>query len=46
MQQQFERLQKQGFKIRYAVEKNQVHRLKAAEINLSQRLFDQIEGCK
>lgn len=46
MQLQFERLQKQGFKIRYAVEKNQVHRLKAAEINLSQRLFDQIEGCK
>jgi poly(3-hydroxybutyrate) depolymerase len=46
MQQQFERLQKQGFKIRYAVEKNQVHRLKAAEINLSQRLFDQIEDCR
>ena len=46
MRQQFEQLQKQGFKIRYAVEKNQVHRLKAAEVNLSQRLFDQIEGCK
>ena len=46
MQMQYERLQKQGFKIRYAVERNQVHRLKAAEINLSQRLFDQIEGCK
>ena len=46
MQRQFEQLQKQGFKIRYAVEKNQIHRLKAAEINLSPRLFDQIEGCK
>lgn len=46
MQQQAARLQKQGFRIRYQVEKNQVHRLKAAEIDLSRRLFDQIEGCK
>jgi poly(3-hydroxybutyrate) depolymerase len=45
MQAQAERLHKQGFKIRYAVEKNQVHRLKAGEINLSARLFDQIESC-
>jgi poly(3-hydroxybutyrate) depolymerase len=46
MEQQAERLQKQGFRIRYQVEKNQVHRLRAAEIDLSRRLFDQIEGCK
>jgi poly(3-hydroxybutyrate) depolymerase len=46
MQRQFERLRQQGFNIRYAVEKNQVHRLKAGDINLSPRLFDQIEGCK
>lgn len=45
MQQQADMLQRQGFKIRFSVEKNQVHRLKAQEINLSARLFDQIEGC-
>jgi poly(3-hydroxybutyrate) depolymerase len=46
MQRQAESLQRQGFSIRYSVEKNQVHRLRAAEIDLSKRLFDQIEGCK
>lgn len=45
MQQQSENLKRQGFKIRYSVEKNQIHRLKAQEINLSPRLFDQIESC-
>ena len=45
MQQQAEALRRQGFKIRFSVEKNQVHRLKAQELNLSARLFDQIEGC-
>ena len=46
MQAQAERLRTQGFRIRYPVEKNQVHRLRAPEIGLSQRLFDQIEGCQ
>jgi hypothetical protein len=32
--------------IRIAVEPNQVHRLKAQEINLSPRLFDEIESCR
>ena len=46
MQQQSENMKRQGFKIQYTVEKNQVHRLKAQEINLSARLFDEIESCK
>jgi poly(3-hydroxybutyrate) depolymerase len=45
MQRQAERLMQQGFNVRFTVEKNQVHRLRAAEINLSPRLFDQIERC-
>jgi poly(3-hydroxybutyrate) depolymerase len=45
MQEQAASLLKQGFKIKIAVEKNQIHRLRAAEINLSPRLFDQIESC-
>ena len=46
MQTQAEEMRKNGFKIRIAVEKNQVHRLKAQEINLSPRLYDEIESCK
>jgi poly(3-hydroxybutyrate) depolymerase len=46
MKKQAEELKKQGFKIQIAVEKNQVHRLKAQEINLSPRLLDEIESCK
>jgi hypothetical protein len=38
-------LKKQGFKIQFTLEKNQVHRLKAAEIDLSSRLFQEIESC-
>lgn len=45
VEQQADNLRRQGFRIRYSVEKNQVHRLKAQELNLSARLFDQIEGC-
>ena len=45
MQTQAEEMRKKGFKIRIAVEKNQVHRLKAQEINLSPRLYDEIESC-
>jgi poly(3-hydroxybutyrate) depolymerase len=45
MQEQARDLAKRGFRIRIAVEKNQVHRLKAQEIDLSRRLFDEIESC-
>jgi poly(3-hydroxybutyrate) depolymerase len=45
MQEQAKDLSKRGFKIRISVEKNQVHRLKAQEIDLSRRLFDEIESC-
>lgn len=46
MQKQAEDLKKKGFKVRMTVEKNQVHRLKAQEIDLSNRLFAEIESCK
>lgn len=45
MQEQAKDLAKRGFRIRIAVEKDQVHRLKAQEIDLSRRLFDEIESC-
>jgi hypothetical protein len=35
----------EGFHIRFTVEPKQAHRLKAPEIDLSRRLFDEIEGC-
>jgi poly(3-hydroxybutyrate) depolymerase len=46
MQRQADDLKKQGFKIQFTVEKNQVHRLKAAEIDLSNRLYQEIESCQ
>ncbi|MBI2187308.1 MAG: hypothetical protein HYU37_09360 [Acidobacteria bacterium] len=45
MLRQAEELTRQGFRIQFKVENNQAHRLRAAEINLSARLFDQIESC-
>jgi poly(3-hydroxybutyrate) depolymerase len=45
MQAEAKDLTQKGFRIRITVEKNQIHRLKAAEINLSSRLFDEIESC-
>jgi hypothetical protein len=45
MQRQADSLRAQGFRIRLTVEKNQEHRLRAQEINLSPRLFDEIESC-
>jgi len=39
-------LKQKGFKMTITVEPNQAHRLRAQEINLSSRLFDQIESCK
>lgn len=46
MQRQAELMKEKGLKIRLTVEKNQVHRLKAAEIDLSNRLFQEIESCR
>jgi pimeloyl-ACP methyl ester carboxylesterase len=46
MQEQSDRLARQGYRIRFTVEKNQIHRLNAPAINLSPRLFDQIESCR
>ena len=46
MQKQAQDLRQRGFKIRFTVEQNQVHRLKAQEINLSNRLYEEIESCK
>lgn len=46
MQDQMEAMQKQGFRIALSVEKGQGHRLKAAELDLSRRLFDEIESCR
>ena len=46
MQVQAEAMRKGGYRIRFALEENQVHRLKAQEINLSPRLFDEIESCQ
>jgi poly(3-hydroxybutyrate) depolymerase len=39
-------LKNEGYRIQFSIEPKQVHRLKAAEINLSARLFDEIESCK
>jgi enterochelin esterase-like enzyme len=36
----------QDYRITLTVEKNQTHRLKAAELDLSRRLFDEIESCR
>jgi len=46
MQEQAKDLASRGFRIRITVEKDQVHRLKAQEIDLSRRLFDEIESCR
>jgi poly(3-hydroxybutyrate) depolymerase len=45
MQKEAKDLESRGFRIRITVEKNQVHRLKAQEIDLSRRLFDELESC-
>ena len=43
--QQADTLRTEGFRIAFAIEKGQEHRLRAPEINLSPRLFDEIENC-
>ena len=46
MAEQAAALKAKGFKVQFTVEPNQVHRIKAAEVNLSPRLFNEIESCK
>jgi poly(3-hydroxybutyrate) depolymerase len=46
MQSQAESLRKTGVRIRFQVEPNQGHRLRADTIDLSTRLFEEIESCK
>jgi poly(3-hydroxybutyrate) depolymerase len=46
MRQQADQMKADGYRIKFTLEPNQTHRLKAAEINLSKRLFDEIESCK
>jgi poly(3-hydroxybutyrate) depolymerase len=46
MQQQSQQMAAEGYRIRLTVEKNQSHRLKAPELDLSRRLFDEIESCR
>jgi hypothetical protein len=46
MQNEAEEMRKAGYRIRITVEPKQVHRLKAQEVNLSPRLFDEIESCR
>ena len=36
----------EGFRITFTVEPNSTHRLKAPELDLSKRLFDEIESCR
>jgi poly(3-hydroxybutyrate) depolymerase len=46
MRQQADMLRGQSYRISYVVEKNQGHIIRAADVGLSPRLFDQIESCK
>ena len=46
MREQAESLKRDGYRIKITIEKGQGHRLHAADINLSPRLFDEIESCK
>jgi len=45
MRRQAERLQREDYRIAFTVEPSQAHRLRAQEIDLSARLFDEIESC-
>jgi hypothetical protein len=38
-------LKTQGYKVQLTIEPRQVHRIRAAEVNLSPRLFNEIESC-
>ena len=45
MRSQADEMERRGMSVQFAVEVGQVHRLRAQEIDLSRRLFDQIDGC-
>ena len=45
MQTQARDLKAKGYRVTITVEQNQVHRLKAAELSLPDRLLDEIESC-
>jgi poly(3-hydroxybutyrate) depolymerase len=45
MAQQAASLKAKGFNVQFTVEPHQVHRIKAGEVNLSPRLFNEIESC-
>jgi predicted esterase len=46
MQDEAEQLKAKGYRVKFQLEKGQGHRLKASEIDLSRRLFDEIESCR
>jgi poly(3-hydroxybutyrate) depolymerase len=46
MQDEAKQLKAKGYRVQFQLEKGQGHRLKAKEIDLSRRLFDEIESCK
>jgi hypothetical protein len=46
MREQSDQMKADGYHIKFTMEPGQTHRLKAAQINLSQRLFDEIESCR
>jgi poly(3-hydroxybutyrate) depolymerase len=46
MAQEAKAMSAEGFRIKMTVEPNSMHRLKAAELGLSKRLFDEIESCR
>jgi len=46
MAQEAKAMSAEGYRIKLTVEPNSTHRLKAAELGLSKRLFDEIESCR
>jgi len=46
MAQEAKAMSTEGFRIKFTVEPHSTHRLKAAELGLSKRLFDEIESCR
>lgn len=46
MAKEAEAMMTEGFRIKFTVEPNSTHRLKAADLDLSRRLFDEIESCR
>ena len=46
MRRQEEEMRARGYQVGFTMEPNQGHRLRAQEIDLSRRLFDEIESCR